>query len=313
MIPLVIIAGPTAVGKSSIALELAERSGAEIVSADSRQIYRKMTIGTAKASPEDQARVPHHLIDIRDPDKDYSAAEFARDASAVIEEIDARGHPALVVGGTGLYIHALLYGLFKGPGRDDELRRQMRSFAEQHGASALHQQLAQVDPVTARRVHPNDLLRIIRALEVYHLTGHPISEHQTFHTHPITRYQTCFLILNAPRSDLYARIDARVDQMIAHGLVEEVEWLRKHGYHEGLTAMDSVGYKEILTFLAGDCAQEEAVAQIKRNTRRYAKRQLTWFRKYSEAQWIELDYLQGQDALVQQCWTHMTLWKKNTA
>jgi len=286
MFPLIVLAGPTGVGKTAVAIELAERLGGEIVGADSRQIYREMDIGTAKPTPAERARVPHHLIDIRNPDGQYSAAEYARDAATVIQEIHARGKIPLLVGGTGLYIHAVLYGMFAGPERDDTFRSQMTNLASAQGTAFLHQQLAQVDPETARRVHPHDLMRILRALEVYHLTGTPISNLQAHATTPLVRYQTCFLILTMPRPALYARIHTRVDLMIAQGLIAEVRRLLERGYHVDLPALNSVGYQEVGEFLQHRRDLPATIALIKQNSRRYAKRQLTWFRKYPEGIWI---------------------------
>lgn len=309
VIPVVIIAGPTAVGKTTIAIELAERMGGEIVGADSRQIYRFMNIGTAKPTPEELSRVPHHLIDIRNPDEVYSAADFARDASAIMQEITGRGHVPFLVGGTGLYIHTLLYGIFEGPGKDEEFRNQMRTLTEQHGTVFLHQELQRLDPVSAQRLHPNDHLRIIRALEVLHLTGRPISEHQTFYTKPLNQFQSCFLVLNAPRPILYERIENRVENMVTNGLFQEVESLIQRGYHAELPAMTSVGYKEVLDYFHGISDRDTTVALIKRNTRRYAKRQLTWFKKYQDAHWIEYAPLKGFGEMLDQCAQKIITWK----
>ncbi len=285
--PLIIIAGPTGVGKTSVAIELAERLRGEIVGADSMQIYRGMDIGTAKPTREEQARVPHHLIDILSPDEDFSVADYVEAASAAISDIAARGKMPVLVGGTGMYIEKLLYGLFEGPGRDDAFRRDISAFADAHGNLALHERLQQVDPPTAARLHPNDRVRMIRALEVFHLTGVPISAFQQEAMTPERqRYQTCFLVISAERDELYSRIDARVEGMIAAGLVAEVERLHQRGFHRELAPMKSLGYKEIEEFLAGECELSSAVELIQRNTRHYAKRQLTWFRKYADAHWI---------------------------
>ncbi len=306
MISVIIIAGPTAVGKTAVALELAERLNGEIIGADSRQIYRYMDIGTAKPTLEDRKRIPHHLLDIRNPDEAYSAADFARDASARVHDIVSRGKMPLVVGGTGLYIHALLYGMFDGPGKDTIFREKMRALADAHGKAFLHEKLRCVDAVAAERLHPNDTLRIVRALEVFHLTGRPISEHQALHTKPLSRFHACFLVLNAPRPALYERIDGRVERMVVDGLFEEVEQLRRQGYHGDLSSMSSVGYKEILNFLNGGCDRAGAVSLIKRNSRRYAKRQVTWFKKYQEAVWLEYEQ---KDMLYEQCWQNVYAWK----
>lgn len=309
-LPLIVIGGPTGVGKTRLAIALAERLGGEIVGADSRQIYRYMDIGTAKPTAEERARIPHHLIDIRNPDEDYSAAEFTQDASAKIQAIAARGNMPLLVGGTGLYIHAVLYGIFEGPGRDDAFRAQMQTFAQTHGAAAVHEALQRVDPRTAQRLHVRDLVRVIRALEVHHLTGHSISDYQATATMPLANYQVCFLVLTAPRPLLYARLDDRVEQMLTHGLVDEVLALRARGYHAGQNAMNSVGYKEILEFLAGRYDRATALALIKRNTRRYAKRQLTWFRKYEDAQWISADAPDQFEDTLERCWQIVETWNQ---
>ncbi len=309
VIPLIVIAGPTAIGKTAVALELAERLKGEIIGADSRQIYRYMDIGTAKPTAEERARIPHHLIDIREPNEAYSAADFARDASVLAQEIIRRGKIPMVVGGTGLYIHALLYGMFAGPGKDAAFRDNMHALADVHGKAFLHQELQRVDPVAANRLHLNDTLRIVRALEVFHLTGRPISEHQALHTQPLRRFRPCFMVLNAPRPVLYERIDARVARMVADGLFQEVERLRQQGYHGELASMSSVGYKEVLDFLNGDCERDTTVARIQRNTRRYAKRQVTWFKKYPDAVWVESDDTQ---ILSEQCWEEILAWQYAT-
>lgn len=289
-LPLIIIAGPTGIGKTRVAIEAAERLRGEIVSADSMQIYRFMDIGTAKPTPEERARAPHHLLDIRDPDEAYSVADYVHDADAAIRAMHERGGVPLLVGGTGMYLEKLLYGIFEGPGKDEAFRAEWLNFAEERGNAALHERLRQVDPAAAHRLHPNDRLRMIRALEVFHLTGAPISARQVETLTPEhARYDACFIVLNAERDALYARIDARVDAMIAAGFVAEVAELRRRGYHRELHPMQSLGYKEIGEFLAGERDLASAVTLIKRNTRHYAKRQLTWFRKYADAQWLPAD------------------------
>jgi tRNA dimethylallyltransferase len=309
VIPLIIIAGPTGVGKTKVAIAIAEWIGGEIVGADSRQIYRYMNIGTAKPTPEERACIPHHLIDIRNPDEEYSAAEYAKDASAAIHSIHTRGKIPLLVGGTGLYIQAVLYGMFEGPGRDKAFRAQMHTLAETHGSTRLYQELLRVDPKTAQRVHSNDLIRIIRALEVHHLTGKPISEHQMSATEPLAYYHSCFLVLTTERKILYERINARVDQMVEQGLVEEVQDLVKQGYHKSLNSMNSVGYKEIMEYLSGVRDLSSAIDLIKRNTRRYAKRQLTWFRKYQKPFWICREKTETLEDTVERCLRIISRWK----
>ena len=313
MIPLIVIAGPTGVGKTSAAIAIAEQIGGEIVGADSRQIYRYLDIGTAKPTPAERARVPHHLIDIRNPDAEYSVADYIKDATTVIREIVARGKMPLLVGGTGLYIHAMLYGIFEGPGRDAAFRARMQSLAKAHGAAYLHQQLCAVDPETAQRLHPHDLVRVLRALEVHHLTGTPISVHQACATAPLAQYDCCFLVLTAERQALYARIHARVEQMIAQGLVAEVQGLLQRGYHGASNPMTSVGYKEIIEFLAGKCNLPAAIELMKRNTRRYAKRQLTWLRKYQEACWVCLKPSAGSDLAVAQGLSIIAHWQEQSS
>lgn len=288
--PLIIIAGPTGVGKTGIAIELAERINGEIVGADSMQIYRGMDIGTAKPTREEQARVPHHLIDIRSPDEDFSVAEYVEAAAAAIAEIAQRRKMPILVGGTGMYIEKLLYGLFEGPGRDETFRQEIVEFADAQGNLALHHRLQQIDPAAAQRLHPNDRTRIIRALEVHHLTGSPISAFQQEALTPEhCRYLTMFCVITAERDELYARINARVEGMIAAGLVEEVQGLYRQGFHQDFAPLKSLGYKEIGEFLAGKCDLPSAIELIQRNTRHYAKRQLTWFRKYADARWIQRD------------------------
>ncbi len=301
-IPLVIIAGPTGIGKTRIAIEIAEQLNGEIVGADSMQIYRFMDIGTAKPTPEERTRIPHYLIDVRNPDQEYSAAEYVNDATVAIRDISRRGKLPLLVGGTGLYIEKLLYGIFEGPGRDDEFRQHMRAFAQAKGNMAVHQQLQIVDPQAAARLHPNDLVRVIRALEVFHLTGVSISVQQAEAAKPpAALYDTCFLVLNAAREQLYERINTRAELMITNGLVDEVKDLYQQGYSQELHPLKSLGYKEIGKFLAGEYDLSSAVTLIKRNTRRYAKRQLTWFRKYPLASWITRKLTDTDDDSVNTC------------
>ena len=288
-IPLLIIAGPTGIGKTRVAIEVAESLNGEIVGADSMQIYRYMDIGTAKPSPEERERIPHHLLDIRNPDEDFSVAEYVAEATAVIQDIHTRGKLPLLVGGTGLYIEKLLYGIFEGPGRDESFRQEMRALAERSGVSAVHEKLQLCDPVSAVRLHPNDLLRVIRALEVFHVSGLPMSTQQKEATKPVAHYNAMFFVLNAEREFVYQRINTRVELMIAEGFVDEVQDLYRRGYDRELRPMKSLGYKEIGAFLAGESDLPAAVEVMKRNTRRYAKRQLVWFRKYADVRWVTCD------------------------
>ncbi len=300
-IPLIIIAGPTGAGKTEVAVEIAERTEGEIVGADSMQVYRYMDIGTAKPTVQERARTPHHLIDIRNPDENYSAADYARDAAAAIRDIHSRAKMPLLVGGTGLYIQAVLQGIFEGPGRDEAFRTKMRGLAKERGNIAVHQELRRVDPQTAKRLHPNDLLRIIRALEVFHLTGTSISDQQAVATAPIDHYNSCFLVLTTTRKQLYAKINARVEQMMAAGLVDEVKDLLRRGYHAELNPMKSLGYNEIGEYLAGKYDLPAAMTLIKRNTRHYAKRQLTWFRKSDTTTWISYEASDSFEEIIRKC------------
>ncbi len=282
-----VIVGPTAAGKSALALRLAQRLDGEIVSADSRQVYKYLDIGTAKPTVAERALVRHHLIDVRLPDEYYSAGEYARDAAAIIAEVLSRGRVPIVVGGSGFYIRALTDGLFGPNIRDPQLRARLREEARQSGLGALWQRLCRVDPTTATRLHPNDAQRIIRALEVYECTGTPLSEHQRRHQ-PQTRFSWRFIGLRWPRAELYARIERRVDQMIAEGFEKEVRQLAAMGYGPELISLRTVGYKEMFAYLGGELAWEQAVALIKQHTRNYAKRQLTWFGRDARVCWIDL-------------------------
>lgn len=274
---LVAVVGPTAVGKTALALALAARLGGEIVSADSRQIYRSMDIGTAKPTPTELAATPHYLIDIADPDDDFSLALYHDLAMAAIEQIGARGRLPLLVGGTGQYLAAVLEGWqIPRVAPQPELRAALERAAEREGAPALHARLAQVDSAAAAAIQPTNLRRIIRALEVYELTGRPISEQQRKQPPPY-RIRTLWLTLAPER--LYARIDARVDAMVAAGLVEEVRGLAERGYSWELPAMSSLGYREFAPFFAGACSLEEAVQRLKFNTHAFARRQANWFRR----------------------------------
>jgi tRNA dimethylallyltransferase len=283
---LLVIVGPTAVGKTELSLKLAERWNGEIISGDSMQVYRGMDIGTAKASPEERARIPHHLIDIIDPGTPFSVQEYQRLARAAIEEIHGRGKLPVLVGGTGLYIEAVThdYEIPHVP-ENATLRRELRELAEREGNEALHARLAKVDPETANHLHPNDIRRIIRALEVHAALGVPFSRLKGKGT---PRYDALWIGLTMPREQLYERINRRVDLMLEQGLVEEVKRLKEQGFHSGLTSMQAIGYKEIISYLEGNTPLEEAVRLIKKGTRQYAKRQLSWFRRLPEIHWFDV-------------------------
>jgi tRNA dimethylallyltransferase len=284
---LVIILGPTASGKTDLAIRLAERFNGEIVNADSMQVYRGMDIGTAKPPIRLRQGIPHHLIDIVDPEMDFSASDFRSTATRAIADICGRGKPVFIVGGTGLYIRALLQGLVDSPSGAGGVRQELEERAKLGGNEALHGELFRVDPDTAARLHPNDMVRIIRALEVYHLTGRPISHDRNAHGFSGDYYRTLKIGLSVERRELYARIDQRVERMIAQGLVEEVKSFLDHGYSPRLKALRSIGYCQICAYLSGEYGLDEAVRLIKRDTRRYAKRQMTWFNTDGEIKWVE--------------------------
>lgn len=284
---ILIICGPTASGKSDLALRLAKVLDAEIVNADSMQVYRQLDIGTAKPSIVQQAEIRHHLIDVIDPDQSFSAADFSFAADAAIRDIVSRGKRIVVVGGTGLYIRALVNGLVDSPSGEGELRQALQEEAKTVGNLAMLEQLRLVDPELACTLHPNNLVRIIRALEVYRLTGIPLSRYQSAHAFTGSRYRTLQIGISVERAMLYERIEERVEQMLAAGLMEEVRGLLSAGFGRDLKSMRSIGYKESVAHLCGELSAEDAISLIKRNTRHYAKRQLTWFRADPDILWFE--------------------------
>lgn len=284
---VVVVVGPTASGKSDLAVRLAERFDGEVVNADSMQVYRGMDIGTAKPSAGLLQRVPHHLVGIVTPDVNFTAADFQQAARRVIAEIHARGRLPIVVGGTGLYIRALLHGLSPSPGGDVEFRAELTGIADREGNGVLLDRLRTVDPVAAGRLHVNDRFRIIRALEVYQQSGRPFSAYQSGHGFAEEWCSALKIGIDVPRAELYRRIDLRVEQMLVDGLVEEVQGLLAAGYSPGLKALRSIGYKEICAYLAGELPLSEATELIKRDTRHYAKRQMTWFKREPEINWVE--------------------------
>lgn len=285
--PLIVICGPTAAGKTALALELAERYPVEVISADSRQVYRLMNIGTAKPSAAEQALVPHHLLDVVWPDEAFDAACFAQLAGAAIGGVLARGRLPLLVGGTGLYIRALTEGLADVPPADPQVRAELQAYAESAGAEALHRRLAGVDAQAAAALHRNDRVRVIRALEVFTLTGQPLSTWQREHGFRTRPYRLLKLGLELERSTLYARIDRRAEAMFAGGLVEETEALLKAGYPAELKSLQTIGYREAVRLLRGVVSPGAALMELQQATRRYAKRQLTWFRADPQMIWVD--------------------------
>ncbi|MFZ5440614.1 MAG: tRNA (adenosine(37)-N6)-dimethylallyltransferase MiaA [Myxococcota bacterium] len=284
--PLLVIAGPTASGKTALALALARRLDAEIVSADSQQVYRHFDIGTAKPSAEELAAVPHHLISCVDPlEPDFSAARYGKLADEAIAGIRARGKRVIVVGGTGLYLRVLLHGVMPGPARDEALRAELEAFADREGNAALHARLAAVDPATAAKHPVQDRLRVIRALEIHALTGRAASEHREEHSFAADRYEYELWVLNPERERLYAQINLRARQMFEAGLVAETRALVARGYRAA-APMRSVGYAQALQVVDGTMTEAEAIADVAQSTRHYAKRQLTWFRKEKGARFV---------------------------
>ena len=286
-VKLLIICGPTASGKSELALRLAHDLDAEIVNADSMQIYSGLDVGTAKPTQEQQAEIRHHLIDVAKPAELFSAADFCAAADAAIRDIISRGKRVIVAGGTGLYIRALVKGLVDSPSGEGELRKALLNEAGRVGNAAMLEKLWQVDPELATVLHPNNLVRIIRALEVYQLTGIPLSDYQKKHAFATRRYEALQIGISIDRSVLYERIDGRVEQMLASGLLEEVRNLLAAGYGRDIKPLRSIGYKEAVAHLSGDISAEEAARLIQRNTRHYAKRQLTWFKADPDILWFE--------------------------
>ena len=284
---VVVILGPTCVGKTQVSLKLADILKGEIVSFDSRQIYQFMDIGTAKPTKKERERIPHHLIDVIAPDQKFSAADYGKKARKIITRIIEKGKQPIAVGGSGLYLKALTKGFFKGPPADEGIRYRLKQEAQTSGEASLYNRLKKVDPQSADRIHPHDLVRVIRALEVYELTGKPISACQLegyYEPYPI-----CFMKigLTLERRRLYERINQRVDQMVERGLVQEVKNLKRRWDADELKAFKTVGYRELISFLNGDLDYKSAIERIKLNTRRYAKRQMTWFRKDKEITWLE--------------------------
>ena len=285
---MVILTGPTAVGKSALSIALAKALDTGIISADSMQVYKHMDIGSAKITPEEMQGVPHALLDVYEPDEPFHVVQFQHDAKAAMEQLWDKGQLPLIVGGTGFYIQALLYDVdFSEEDADLKLRQKYAQLAQSAGAEALHAQLAQVDPQAAGQIHANNIKRVIRALEFYEKTGTPISAHNAAERAKQSPYGFAYFVLTDRREHLYERIDARVDAMMEQGLLDEVKKLRDMGYTRELVSMQGLGYKELLAYLDGECSLDEAVYMIKRDTRHFAKRQLTWFRRERDVIWVD--------------------------
>lgn len=278
--PLIILTGPTAVGKTASSIALAKAIGGEIISADSMQVYKYMDIGSAKIMPEEMDGVPHHLIDVLEPTEEFNVVRFQQMAKAAMEEIYARNHIPIIVGGTGFYIQALLYDIdFTENDGDTSYREELEKLAQEKGAEYLHERLREIDPVSAENIHANNVKRVIRALEFNHQTGQLMSEHNEIERQKESPYNFAYFVLNDDRECLYDRINLRVDLMVKAGLVEEVQKLNEMGCTKDLVSMQGLGYKEILAYLDGECTLEDAIYVLKRDTRHFAKRQITWFKR----------------------------------
>ena len=295
---LIVILGPTACGKTSLAIQAALAFNGEVVSGDSMQVYRRMDIGTAKVTTEETLGIQHWLIDIREPDEGYSVADFRCEAISCIDDIIKRGHQPIVCGGTGLYISSLLneYHFSSSGGADKQIREKLRRELDKNGSPSLHDRLRMIDPQAAERIHPNDSRRLIRALEVWHAEGKPISS--VWESPGMTSpYRPLLIGLTADREMLYSRIEKRVDDMLARGLVEEVGSLLKEGISRDAVSMQGLGYRQISAYLQGECTFDEAVSLLKRDTRRFAKRQLTWFKRDERINWFNVDEYSNESKL----------------
>ena len=292
--PFVIITGPTASGKTALSIELAKQIGGEIISADSMQVYRHMDIGSAKVTKEEMDGVPHHLIDVLEPSEEFNVVRFQEMARKAMEEIYERGKIPIIAGGTGFYIQALLYDIdFTETDENNSIREELEQKARTEGASVLHAMLKEIDPESAEAIHENNVKRVIRAIEFYRQTGKKISDHNRQEREKSSPYQFLYYVIDLPRELLYSRIEQRVDQMIEQGLVEEVKALQAMGCTRDMVSMQGLGYKEILDYLNGQLTLDEAVYVLKRDTRHFAKRQLTWFRRERDVRWLELETFAG--------------------
>ena len=294
--PLIVLTGPTAVGKTSLSISLAKAVNGEIISADSMQVYKKMDIGSAKIRPEEMQGIPHYLVDVLEPEEEFHIVKFQQMAKKAMEDIYSRGEVPILVGGTGFYIQAVTKDIdFTEAQQENDYRKELEVLAEEKGGEHLHDMLRKVDPVSADAIHAHNVKRVIRALEFYHQNGSPISAHNEEQKQHESPYNLAYFVLNMPRELLYERIDLRVDQMMKEGLLEEVTRLKNEGCHRGMVSMQGLGYKEILAFLDGEYPLEEAVRVLKRDTRHFAKRQLTWFRREQEVIWVNKDQFAYQE------------------
>lgn len=300
--PLVILAGPTAVGKTALSIQLAQKINGSIISADSMQVYRYMDIGSAKITKEEMQGIKHYLIDELLPSEEFHIVRFQQMAKQAMDEIYREGKIPILAGGTGFYIQALLYDVdFSGQDCDEAYRNELEAFAKENGNDALYERLKEIDPASCEVIHANNKKRVIRALEFYHLTGKRISEHNETERRKESPYAFAYFVLNENRQDLYQKIDARVDTMMEQGLLEEVKHLKEMGCHRDMVSMQGLGYKEMLDYLEGHTTLEEAVYIIKRETRHFAKRQLTWFRRERDVIWLDkADFGYDENAILQE-------------
>ena len=287
-LPLIVLTGPTAVGKTKLSIDLAKAIDGEIISADSMQVYKHMDIGSAKIMPSEMQEIPHHLIDVLDPKEEFNVVLFQQKCKECLEDIYSRNKIPILVGGTGFYIQAVLNDIdFTQSNENHEYRTTLEQLSKERGAEFLHAKLCEVDPESAQVIHANNTKRVIRALEYHFLTGEKISQHNKKEQQKVSAYNSCYFVLNDERNKLYEQIDRRVDEMIQVGLVEEVETLMNQGCHSGMVSMQGLGYKEILSYLKGEIDLDRAIYLLKRDTRHFAKRQLTWFRREKEVIWID--------------------------
>jgi tRNA dimethylallyltransferase len=297
---IICIIGPTAVGKTSFSIEIAKRIDAEIVNADSMQIYKYMDIGTAKPTPQEQNQVKHHLVDIVEPDEDFNVKTFTQKAIKAIKGIKDRGKRALIVGGTGLYIKGLLYGIFDAPSKSEQIRAKIREEIQSKGLDYVHDRLKKIDPISAKHIHPNDQKRIIRAMEIFILTGKSRTELQIEQRQSFTpAYDYRLIGLTDDREVVYQRIDQRCEDMIKNGLIQEVESLRERGYNAGLQSMQAIGYSHVNLYLEGKLDYDEMIRLFKRDSRRYAKRQWTLFNSIENVLWINIDRYKDIDSYIE--------------
>lgn len=305
--PLIILTGPTAVGKTKASIGLAKAIGGEIISADSMQVYKYMDIGSAKIKKEEMDGVPHHLVDVLEPEEGFDVARFQLMAKTAMEEIYERNHIPIIVGGTGFYIQALLYDIDFSKGEEDtSYREELEQFAKEHGAEALHDRLREVDEKSAEAIHANNVKRVIRALEYYQQTGERISEHNETERQKESPYNFAYFVLNDDRKNLYDRIEKRIDQMLDEGLLEEVRFLKDKGYTKDMVSMQGLGYKEILDYLNEITTLEEAIYILKRDTRHFAKRQITWFKRERDVIWVDKQmFSYDEDAILEEMFKHL--------